>query len=99
MTANEAKYTGERRRQQAKNPQDHHDTRAIRALAPGPGLDWRADLFASAIVDDYELDGELARDDRSHVPVHELPDSDGDRGTVIGLYQPAHPATLAGIAP
>jgi hypothetical protein len=99
MTANEPTYKGERRRQQAKNPQDHHDTRAIRALAPLPDVDWRADLFASAIVDDYELNDELARDDRSHVPVHELPESDGDRRTVIGLYQPAHPATLAGIAP
>jgi hypothetical protein len=83
MTAKEAAYTGEHRR----------------PLAPLPDVDWRADLFASAIVDDYELDDELARDDRSRVPVHELPDSDGDRGPVIWLYQPAHPGTLTGVAP
>jgi len=99
MTANEATYTGERCRQQAKNPQDHHDTRAIGALARLPGLDWRMDLFASAIVDDYEVDDEPACNDRSRLPMHELPDSDGDRGTVIGLYQPARTTTLAGIAP
>jgi hypothetical protein len=102
MTANEPAYTGQHRRQQAKKPQDSHAAaggRAIRALAPLPGLDWRADLFASAIVDDYELDDELARDDRSYVPVHELPDSDGDRGTVVWLYLPAHPSVLAGVAP
>jgi glutamyl/glutaminyl-tRNA synthetase len=102
MTADEATYTGERHRQPAENTQDSHHAAggsAIRVLAPVPDLDWRADLFACAIVDDYEHDDELARNDWSHDPMYELQVSDDDHETAIWLRQPAHPGTLAGVTP
>ncbi len=105
MTADEASYTGERHRQEAKNTEDSDlgiNGREIRVLAPVPDLDWRADLFASAIIDDYELDDKLAGNDQSLITMNHLPDNHNDHDnqeTAIWLHQPVHPGTLAGVAP
>jgi hypothetical protein len=102
MTADDTTCAGERHLQQAQSThacQHAASGRAIRVLVPVPDLDWRADLFAGALVDDFEADDELVRDDWSHVPMLELPDGDDDHGTAIWLQQPAQPGTLAGVAP
>lgn len=88
MNADAAVCTGERRRRQSDNDAEAEQPtgdRAIQALAPVPVLDWPADLFASAIVDDDAVDG--------------APLADGMALIVIWPSKSARASTSLGVAP
>jgi len=110
MTTDNAVHTGERRRQRSEIAGDLNGVavgRTVRALPPVPILDWPANLFVSAIVDNNEFDDELVRNNQPRFPSHESPNKhtvppvfdDGVHGTVIWPRQPAHSSSFAGAAP